>query len=185
MHLTSSGHTDTPRRRSLWTFAMAALLGVAVVLTGCGGDDAAESTAQSDSPSLPSGELEVEDPWARPAPSGGNSALYMTLANGQDTPDTLSSVTLPIADRVEVHESYQKEDGTSGMRPVDTLAVAPKSRLALEPGGRHVMLIGLSQPLEAGSQIVLNVEFAQAGLKRLRVPIQNQPPSDSGDSMTE
>ena len=181
----SLDRTDTPRRRSLWTLALAALLGVAVAFTGCGGDDSAESASQSDSPSLPSSELEIEDPWARPAPSGGNSAMYMTLANGQDTADTLASVTLPIADRVEVHESYQKEDGTSGMRPIDTLAVAPKSRLKLEPGGRHVMLIGLSQPLEAGSQIVLNVEFAQAGLKRLRVPIQNQPPSDSGEPMAE
>jgi copper(I)-binding protein len=66
------------------------------------------------------------------------------------------------------------------MQPLGpSLPVPPKTRTALEPGGKHVMLMNLSQPLSAGESVVLNLDFAESGLLRLRAPIRMEPPSSN------
>lgn len=150
------------------------------LLAGCGSDDASdasgEASASSGSVPAPPQRVEVRSPWVRPAPAGGNSALYMTLVNGTQTPDTLLQADVAAADTVEIHESYQKDDGVMGMRPIGPVPLAPKSNVALEPGGKHVMLIGLNRALEADSTVAVTVTFANAGARRLQAPIQMRPP---------
>ena len=152
----------------------------ALLLTACGGGEAESSREPSQQqPDLPKNELEVHDPWVRPAPAGGNSALYLTLLNGTSTADTLVDVEAPIIGSVEIHQSVDSA-GTSMMRPMGTsVAIPPKSRVMLEPGGKHVMLLRLQQPLADGESIVLNLDFAQAGLRRIQAPIRTQAPSPS------
>jgi copper(I)-binding protein len=41
------------------------------------------------------------------------------------------------------------------------------------------MLMNLSQPLSAGESVVLNLDFAESGLLRLRAPIRMEPPSSN------
>lgn len=155
-------------------FTAALLLALA---SGCGSDDAgtAADAATSSTPTAPQ-TLTIESPWIRPAPSGGNSALYMTLVNGTQAADTLKRVDLSIADTVEIHETYQKGGNMMGMRPIGPVPVAPKSRLSLEPGGRHVMLLNLREPLVADSTTSVTVTFANAGSRRVQVPIRMRPP---------
>jgi hypothetical protein len=151
-----------------------------LVLVACGGgSDGTDQAQQQQEPALPDGEVAVDEPWVRPAAAGGNSALYMTLLNGTTSADTLVDVMAPIIDSIQVHESTDTA-GTASMQPMGTsVPIAAQSRVALEPGGKHVMLMNLSQPLVEGESIVLNLEFAQAGLRRVRAPIQAQPPSDA------
>jgi hypothetical protein len=120
--------------------------------------------------------VEIESPWMRPAPEGGTSALYMTLVNGTSATDTLSRVHMALADTAEIHETYQRDDDVMGMRPIGPVPLAPKSRVSLEPGGRHVMLLNLRAPLMADSTASVTVTFANAGSRRVQVPIQMQPP---------
>jgi len=167
------------RISSRWMQPLAAVgLAALLVLTGCGGDEGPAETDAS-TPSLPADELVAEDPWVRPTASGGNSALYLTVLNGTATPDTLLDVSAPILGSVQFHETVDSA-GTMQMQPLGpSLPIPPKSRIRLEPGGKHVMLMNLSQPLSAGEAIVLNLEFAQAGLLRLRAPIRMEPPAPS------
>jgi hypothetical protein len=160
-------------------------MAVGLFVAGCQSDGGASEPASESAPPLPDGEITIEDPWARPASSGGNSALYLTVANGTQAPDTLTGVRLPIAGAVEIHETYTAEDSTSAMRPVGSVAVPAQARTELAPGGRHVMLRQLSQPLREGESIVVDVDFAQGDLQRIRVPIRTSPPSegDGGASM--
>jgi periplasmic copper chaperone A len=49
------------------------------------------------------------------------------------------------------------------MRPVGPLPVGPGKPLVLAPGGYHVMLMGLKQPLKAGDSFPVTLTFAKAG----------------------
>lgn len=164
--------------RSSFSSLLFAILTTALVITGCGGDEASNDASDASAPALPSNDLVLENPWVRPAPSGGNTALYMTLANGRTSPDTLLSVRAPIVDSTQVHETATDTSNTSTMRPIDGLAIPPKSRVALAPGGRHVMLMGLQQTLQDGDTVVLNVEFASAGLRRIQATVRTTAPEN-------
>lgn len=157
---------------------LAFCLTLLLVAVGCGGGGGeGTDTPPTDEASLPANELAVDNPWVRPAEPGGNSALYLTLANGLSTADTLVSVQAPIIGDYSFHESVDSA-GTTQMRSIGPISIAPKTRVTLEPGGRHVMLENLSQPLREGETVLLNVEFARAGLRSLRATISNTPPED-------
>jgi hypothetical protein len=159
-----------------WTAALG--LSLLLVVTGCGGENGSQEPDDS-APPLPTDELAVENPWVRPAAAGGNSALYLTVLNGTSSPDTLLDVSAPIIGSVQFHETVDSA-GTMHMQPLGpSLPVPPKTRTALEPGGKHVMLMNLSQPLSAGESVVLNLDFAESGLLRLRAPIRMEPPSSN------
>lgn len=152
---------------------------VLLLVAGCGGGDAdGDSESDAQAPALPADALAIEDPWVRPTASGGTTALYMTFANGLSTSDTLVSVRAPIVDSASVHQTSTDTSGTSTMRPTGPLPIPPKSRLTLEPGGRHVMLMGVQQTLREGDTLILNVEFATAGLRRIQADVRTSPPQN-------
>jgi copper(I)-binding protein len=55
------------------------------------------------------------------------------------------------------------QDGVMRMRAVEAVEVPAHGQVALEPGGLHVMLIGLKAPLEEGGSFPLKLVFANAG----------------------
>ncbi|MBT8397387.1 MAG: copper chaperone PCu(A)C [Gemmatimonadetes bacterium] len=119
----------------------------------------------------------VEDPWARamPLPEGGgeyetNSALYFTVRNEGRGGDRLTGGTTPVARALEVHESYL-EDDLMKMRKVGSLELPPSSRIEFEPGGLHIMLLGLSRPLAAGEEFEVTLQFDVSGPTVVPVPV--------------
>lgn len=163
---------DTFRSRiysSLAALVVAALL----VVSGCASED--QQGQQAEAPPLPEDELTLEAPWARPAPAGGTSAVYFRLANGTAAVDTLVEVRTPAADSVSIHETIQNAD-TTRMQPAGTVAVPAQQRIRLEPGGLHIMLMRLNQPLSLGDNVLIDVEFAEAGVRRISVPVRETAP---------
>ena len=58
------------------------------------------------------------------------------------------------------------------MRPLtDGLAIPAGETVKLEPGGHHVMLVGLRQPLTSGQQVELSLRFEKSGERKLPVRI--------------
>lgn len=104
------------------------------------------------------------------------SALYAEVVNGTFVADTLRAVAAPVASTVEIHESYENEDGTRGMRPVGPVPVPAGEQVALVPGGKHVMLIRLNQALRPDDSLAVDFQFARAGTQSMTVPIRLQPP---------
>jgi periplasmic copper chaperone A len=72
---------------------------------------------------------------------------------------TVTGVESPIAGHAMIHET-KVEGGQSKMRPHEQLVVAPGATVKLEPGGLHVMLHDLKQPLKAGQTVPLVILLA-------------------------
>lgn len=104
------------------------------------------------------GNVRVSDPWAR-ATSGDVGAGYMRIANRGDVPAKLVGGTTPLAQTVEIH-MMSMEGGVMRMRAMgEGLEVPAHGDVVLAPGGLHVMLIGLKQPLAAGEKVPLTLSF--------------------------
>jgi copper(I)-binding protein len=114
------------------------------------------------------------DGWARATPEGApTGAAYGLLVNLGSEEDTLVSVTTDAAEAVELHEMLMGDGDVMQMRPVaGGFTVAPNTYLELAPGSLHIMLIGLTAPLEAGGTLDLVLTFEKAGEVALTVPVR-------------
>lgn len=107
------------------------------------------------------GDLVVESPWARESVTR-TGAAYLTARNGGDADDRLIGVSSEVADRAELHASEMR-DGVMRMRRVEAVEVPAGGEAALEPGGVHIMLVGLKAPLDEGGSFALTLVFENAG----------------------
>jgi periplasmic copper chaperone A len=148
------------------------LVTAALVLAACGSGSA--TTPDGSTSALgasPAAGISVRDAWARPAPAGGQSAAYMTVANASAADDALLSVR-SAAGAAEVHQSTTGGSGMTGMQAMDRVVVPAHGSLELQPGGYHVMLMDLSADLVAGSTIQLDLVFEHAGKVVVRAAIR-------------
>lgn len=131
-------------------------------------------TACSRAPQGP--DITVEDAWARPIlvsdTAGGDwtSAVYLVLENRGRADDRLAAAATDAAARVEIHES-RVEDGVMRMRPVESVLIAAGGRAALEPGGLHIMLLGVTRSLVVGDTIGVTLTFETAPPLTIPVPV--------------
>ncbi len=94
-----------------------------------------------------SDKVEVRDAWANATPPGATvAAVYLEVTAADD--DALLSATTTVADRIEMHASSE-ENGMMRMRPLPTVELKPGETFVFAPGGAHLMLLGLRQPLAA------------------------------------
>ncbi|RME85914.1 MAG: copper chaperone PCu(A)C [Caldilineae bacterium] len=110
-------------------------------------------------------DIRITEPWARSSPmAAGNGAVYMVIANEGGTADALVGVASDVSEAVEIHETVM-ENQVMRMRPVEgqRVEIPARGRVELKPGGLHIMLIGLQQPLEVGSRIQLTLQFEKSG----------------------
>ena len=125
------------------------LIAMAALAAGCGGDDG----------------IEISDPWARASANMQNAgAVYLTIHGGSEA-DVLTgvSVSSDVAGVAEVHETTMGDDGAMAMHQVAGIDVPADGEVRLEPGGYHVMLMQLSEPLEAGAEFDVTLTFENAG----------------------
>jgi copper(I)-binding protein len=111
-----------------------------------------------------SGPIEVIQPWARATPPGAKvGGGYAEIRNDGSAPDQLVSATAEIAGRVEIHQMGMK-DGVMTMRPAEGgMPVPANGTAALAPGGYHLMMLELKQPLKAGESFAGTLTFEKAG----------------------
>jgi len=100
--------------------------------------------------------LVVKDAWVRAIPGASTAAAYFTLRNSGAIPITVIGVESSTVDHAMIHES-SVEAGQSRMRPRKRLVIAAGQTVRLSPGGLHVMLEDLRQPLTAGQRVPLQI----------------------------
>jgi copper(I)-binding protein len=116
----------------------------------------------------------VADATCRPTLNGRDiTGCYVTLIASRN--DRLVSVAAPLARLAQVHE-MKVEDGMMKMAELkDGLALPAGEAVSLKPGGNHLMLMGLKQPLVAGEQVSITLNFEHAEPLGIRAVVA-QPP---------
>jgi hypothetical protein len=103
--------------------------------------------------------IRVLSAWTRPTPPGISMAVgYLTIENHRQQPVTLSSVSSPWAHHVDVHES-RMEAGMVHMGAMQ-LQIGAGESVHLRPGGLHLMLMDLTQPLRLGQAVPVRLSFS-------------------------
>jgi copper(I)-binding protein len=127
------------------------------------------------------GDLRLADPWARAtAGAARTGAAYITIANQGAEPDRLMEVASPIAGRAEIHAQIV-EDGIAKMRKANPLEIKAGETVALEPGGLHIMLMNLKQPLREGEHVPLTLVFERTGRVDLELEVGAVGADHAGD----
>lgn len=146
------------------------LLLSALALSACGGETVPEPSVQPiEDAALVADSLTITDGYAPVAPRGGTGGVFLTINTGPED-DSLLAALFDGAVLTELHETYETEDGLRGMREVEAgIPLPARSVFKLEPGGHHIMLMGLTDPIAAGDTLDIQLEFARAGLRRVLV----------------
>ncbi|MBP7252184.1 MAG: copper chaperone PCu(A)C [Alphaproteobacteria bacterium] len=121
------------------------------------------STSAAFAHSAQQGDIQIGHIWARATAKGADAgSVYVPLLNKGKTDDALVNVTTPAAASAMLHES-KMVDGVSSMTMLDTLPLPVGKPVAMRPGGKHIMLMGLKQQLVEGQNFPLTLKFQHAG----------------------
>jgi copper(I)-binding protein len=106
--------------------------------------------------------LKIHDAWMRPGAEKMGTALYFTIDNTSNEPDTLYKATSNISDNVQIHETY-REGELNGMREVKQLVIEPNSTIEFKPGSYHIMVMKLKKDINVNDEEKFILFFKQAG----------------------
>jgi copper(I)-binding protein len=114
----------------------------------------------------------IEGAFARAIPPGQtNSAAFMSLTNQGDSDHSLAGAESDVSKVVELH-THLMEEGMMKMRRVEKVDLPAGEAVKLEPGGLHVMLIGLERHLSPGEDVEITLIFEDGSHSTLTVPVK-------------
>jgi len=117
--------------------------------------------------------IRVENPVARPATAGQNSAAYLTVINPTSSEDRLLSAASDVAAVIELHETIN-DNGVMRMTPKpEGFALPASSLVELKRGGKHVMFMNLNRDLKPGDQFTLTLIFEKLGEIQVTIPVMD------------
>lgn len=126
-------------------------------------------------------QLVIDHPWSPPTPPVvKNAAVYLKINNLSEIADTLNRVTVSedIAKRAEIHLSQLHNGVARMLHQKGGVIIAPQQSLKFQPGSFHIMLLGLTKPLEVSQKFAITLWFEQRGNVPVEVwveePQQNQ-----------
>lgn len=114
----------------------------------------------------------VMDPYARAStPTSKSGAIFFELMNHGEA-DRLIAASSDVASRTELHTHQEDANGVMKMIHVEEGFELPAGdSVMLARGGKHVMLMGLTQPLEDGATVSLTLVFEKAGEVKVEIPV--------------
>lgn len=116
--------------------------------------------------------LKIDHPFARATPPGARTGgVFVTIENTGTRTDRLIGASSPVAGVAELHE-MSVDAGMMRMRGVAAMDLKPGETLQLKPGGYHVMLGDLKQPLKAGEKFPMTLKFQNAGAIEVSVRVE-------------
>lgn len=152
-----------PTRRSTGAggLALGVLLAVGVVsvASGCGASDGTTLGSAEGSGGVGVRSVSVGE--------GERIAAGYLVLEGGDNPDRLVGASSPSAAAVSLHRT----DPSGAMVDAAAIDVPAGGEVPFLPGGDHLMLEGLVTPLLPGASVVLDLEFADAGVVQVEAPV--------------
>jgi hypothetical protein len=143
---------------------LATAMAVALTLSACGG---AEITDHTDHITVANAYVRATDAMSE---MGGvlMTGVFFEITNNHDEDVVLVGGSAEFAEKVEVHEVV---NGLMRLK-AGGLNIAGGQKEILKPGGNHVMLIGLSEPLVAGDEVTFTLEFSDGHSVDVTAPVK-------------
>jgi copper(I)-binding protein len=114
--------------------------------------------------------VKVANAWVRaPAPGQKTAAAYFDVTSESNA--ALVAAGSPAADRAELH-SMSMDGGVMRMRGLPRIELPAGQTVKLTPGGMHLMLIDLKQPLHAGDKVPLVLSVQSSGTSLTTVKLE-------------
>lgn len=136
--------------------------------------------------------LEASGAWARVTPTGAtDGVVYLEVASPDDDAIVAASVPATIASAAQLHETTTGDasggghehhgggaaaGGLTSMAEIEEVALPADEVVTFEPGGRHVMLVGLVRPLVAGSTFPLTLTLRSGATLVADVTVRTTAP---------
>ena len=115
-------------------------------------------------------QVAVNEAWVRATVAQQKATgAFMTLTSRQDS--KLVAASSPVAGVVEVHEMKMVDD-VMRMRQIPALPLPAGQPVALNPGGYHLMLLELKQPLKDGDKVPLTLEVEDGKQVRSSITVE-------------
>lgn len=142
------------------------LAAAALALAGCApsaSTPAPSPSVTATTPANAAAALAVSQPWVKAAVSGMTGG-FGVLKNTSDADITVTGASTPSARTVELHETAMGPNGAMQMQAKQGGFVIPAGgELKLEPGANHIMLMGLTAPINPGADVTFTLELAGGG----------------------
>ena len=161
-----------------------ALTGLAAACSDSGSKAASSSTQKG---------ITVSDVWAHETTTAtSNGSVYFTIENSTAIVDKLMSVSVPnsFAKSAQIHETTMSDSSTTmamgestsstmagssetmKMQQVSSVTIPAGGTVTFAPGGFHVSLIGLAEPLKVGATFEVNLGFMNAGTIKVTATVR-------------
>ena len=129
-------------------------------------------------------EIEIADAYARSAsPMAKTGAAFLVIRNTDDTADRLIGVASDAAAKTELHTHIAGENGVMRMVHVEEGFELPAGgMIEMKRGAEHVMLMGLTDPMEQGGTVTITLTFEKAGEMVVEVPVDLERQDHGGMS---
>ncbi len=110
------------------------------------------------------GDLLIAHPMAyETAPTARTAGGFMTITNTGDTADRLLAVEADFP-RVQIHTTEMDGDIARMVHQEDGIVLPAGETIVLQPGGFHVMIMGLNgDPFDVGEEVPATLVFETAG----------------------
>jgi len=140
-------------------------------------------------PTYATAEIMVEEAWARlPPPVADTAAAYMTIRNHGDQDVEITGIKSKVAERLEFH-AMTMHDGMMHMEKMEKVVIPAHSGISFDPGGNHLMLIGLQRTLEAGEHLMITLETSDGQTVTVHAEVRdmrgNQKDGDDSSCCTK
>lgn len=170
---------------------VAVLAAGALLFSGCTSEstEPAGETATTSSASAGTSLVVADDSWVKAADTADPDAeptdadagmnghtgvmtpVFGTLRNESDSDLRLVGASAAVSDKAELHETVLGPSGAASMQKREGgFAIPAGETLVLEPGGNHIMLMGLRDPVTTGQQVTITLEFEDGNTTEMVVP---------------
>ena len=130
-----------------------------ISLSACGQSQATEPKETSNS-QVSVDSLSFDSAWIKAA-DDGMTAVFGEVKNDTDHDINLVAAIYDAADTVQLHETLEDSSGGMSMQEKkDGFTIPAGKSLSLEPGGDHIMVMGLTKPIKPGEEISLELVTA-------------------------
>jgi len=135
-----------------------------VTLVPGGGDAHAHHGAMATPAEVRIGDLVLTAPFTRATlPNAPVAGGFLTITNTGAQDDRLVSVSADFAKEGQIHEMAMDGDVMKMRQLADGLVIPAGETVALQPGGYHLMFMGLSNALVEGETVPVTLTFEKAG----------------------